>query len=168
MTSATSGVVVEQSVTVMLDELAHDLQATWDLSRSPQEVSGWMSRPGILRRISSAISPRLTGEIDRIVATGTGAQTLGAALALETGLPFCAVVGEELFGVVHDGESVAIVSAVSPRLGPEYSWHPPVSVAVKVTIEVVADEGEILTGATECLFVVGSGGKLSISERTST
>jgi len=168
MTWAPSGLVIEQPVTVMLDELAHDLQSTWDLARSPQDVSGWMSRPGILRRIASMISLRLTGEIDRIVATGAGAHTLGAAVALETGLPFCAVAGGELFGVVHEGESVAVISATSPRLRPEYSWHPPVSVVVKVTVEVAADEREPLNDATGCLFVVDGGGKLSIPERTST
>lgn len=168
MTWGLSGLLVEQPVAVMLDELAQDLQATWDLSRSPQDVSGWMSRPGILRRVSNAMSPRLTGDIDRIVATGPGAQILGAALALETGLPFCAVIGNELFGSIHEGESVAVVSAMSPRIGPEYSWHPPVPVVVKVTIEVAADERELLTGTTECLFVVDGEGKLSNPERTST
>ena len=94
-----------------LDELAADLLATAAPGGARSDVSQWMTRPGILRRIASQLSVPIAADADRILAVGPGAVVLGSAVSLATGLPFAAV-GDEgpAFGSLHDDERVAVVS----------------------------------------------------------
>ncbi|WP_223690520.1 hypothetical protein [Leifsonia poae] len=95
-----------------LDELSQDLSATWNAASVPASISTWMSRPSILRRIADALSAELRDDIDRILAVGPGAQALGSAVALATGIPYVAEAGSTRFGDLHRGERVAVVNAV--------------------------------------------------------
>lgn len=100
-------------------ELAHDLSACWRLERL-HDVSGWMSKPAILRRVGSLLGGRVGADIDRLVATGPGATALGAAVSLSTGLPFAVRVAEgseviESWGEIHEGESLCVVSSLASR-----------------------------------------------------
>lgn len=95
-------------------ELLADLAAALTTQPSSNSRNGWFARPGILRRMAALIGQSAPIDADRIVAVGDFAEILGAAVALETGLPFC-VVGPEgdagsRVGVVHAGERVAVIS----------------------------------------------------------
>jgi len=114
-------------------ELAQDLAACWSPTGREEGVQEWMARPSLLRRIARLLAVAIPAGVDRIIAVGTGAQTLGASVSLTTGLPFVAIeedIGSAgvvtIFGRVHQGESIAVVSALQTRssfietLGEEY------------------------------------------------
>lgn len=82
-------------------ELAADLRAAGD-------AENWVTRPALLRRLAEVLSRDLAPTVDRVLATGPGAEALGAAVALCTGLPFAVHGG---LGAVHPGEEIAVVAA---------------------------------------------------------
>ncbi|MFJ4409005.1 hypothetical protein [Streptomyces sp. NPDC088910] len=105
---------------VLADELAGDLAAAGyaagdaaagDAVGDRGSGSGWLDRPALLRRLAAALAVEVPATADRLVAAGPGAQALGAAVSLETGLPFAALVaGAPPFGVIHPGETVVVIA----------------------------------------------------------
>ena len=160
---------VDRSNSMVMRELAQDLAATWDPRNHPDEVSSWMSRPAILRRVASALGESVHAEVDRIVATGPGAIALGSALSLTTGLPYFAVTEGDGFGSLHDGEIVVVVSATSDGAGAEYPWTPPSStITVDCRLTVVAAGGpDNATTDRLTLFFLDPDGDMLVSERNS-
>lgn len=105
-----------QGHAVWRQELASDIAATLQAQAGPHESDGWLTRPAILRRVATLMGASIPATTDRIIAVGDAAEILGAAIALETGIPFCvanpdAVKTEFLpLGTLHAGERVAVVS----------------------------------------------------------
>ncbi|MFJ1586640.1 hypothetical protein ACIOC1_25360 [Streptomyces sp. NPDC088197] len=100
---------------VLAEELAGDLAAAGyaagDAVGDRGSGSGWLDRPALLRRLAAALAAEVPATADRLVAAGPGAQALGAAVSLETGLPFAALVaGAPPFGVIHPGETVVVIA----------------------------------------------------------
>lgn len=144
-----------------LHELAQDLAATWNIATEPNEVASWMSRPSILRRVAGSMAEWIAPDVDRILAEGHGSIALGSALALATGLPYCALEGGVRFGPLHDGESVVIVSAVAGGNALER----PAAVLVVDRLSVVdVDPGQGRVGVRS-LFALDTDGSIVISER---
>lgn len=105
---------------IALPELAGDLNAVWENSSNKSDrknVSSWITRPTILRRIASLLSESIADDTDRLVALGGGAEALGTALSLETGLPYCTVHNDTIFGEIYSGERIMLIS-VTPQTIP--------------------------------------------------
>lgn len=97
----------------LAEELAGDLAAAEydDGAGDGGSGAGWLDRPSLLRRLAAALAAEVPATADRLVAAGPGAQALGAAVSLETGLPFAAfAVGAPPFGVIHPGETVVVIA----------------------------------------------------------
>ncbi|WP_029153897.1 hypothetical protein [Microbacterium gubbeenense] len=91
--------------TQWLQELRADLLADGG-AEVVAATPAWMRRPSSLRRVASELARSLPAHFDRIVAIGAGADTLGAAVSLATGVPF----GNDADAVVP-GEDVVVVAA---------------------------------------------------------
>lgn len=102
-----------------LAELAEDLTAAWQPDLGDDAANEWLTRPAILRRIAGLLADSIPADVDRVIVTGGGCQVLGAAVSLTTGLPFAAIESAEgpVFGTIHGGETVSVVSAVTPLAG---------------------------------------------------
>jgi orotate phosphoribosyltransferase len=114
--------------------LADVVSAAWGTHGEFIDADQFLTRPTVLRRLASLLAGRVEGDIDRLVAREPNALVLGAALALETGLPLVVAravspsaplsgpaagpkspPGPELrcFGELHPGERVFVVEAVT-------------------------------------------------------
>ncbi|WP_329175691.1 hypothetical protein [Streptomyces sp. NBC_01477] len=94
---------LERPAAVLAAELAADLTAA--------DPAGWLARPSLLRRLAAALAPGAAPTADRLLAVGPGAQALGAAVSLETGLPFAArAPGAPALGDLHPGETVVVLA----------------------------------------------------------
>jgi hypothetical protein len=150
-----------------LDELAADLLATAAQGGARSDVSQWMTRPGILRRIASRLSVSIPADADRILAVGPGAVVLGSAVSLATGLPFSAL-GDRgpVFGSLHDDERVAVVSADEEALSVIDQLA--ARRVVPASIHVVMARRSILDSRpavpTFHLFLVDAAGGISVEE----
>ncbi len=80
----------------------------------PETGGRWATRPSVLRRIAAALAFDLPPALDRLVAFGPDARTLGVAVSLETGLPFCGITDENVVipGELIAGETVALIAVV--------------------------------------------------------
>ncbi|WP_433891067.1 hypothetical protein [Streptomyces sp. CA-111067] len=93
---------------VVAGELAGDLTAA---GLDGGSGTGWLDRASLLRRIAAGLAAEVPATADRLVAVGPGAQALGAAVSLETGLPFAAFTpGAPDLGVIHPGETVVVLA----------------------------------------------------------
>jgi hypothetical protein len=101
---------------VRREELAADIRAVW-APASPERLEGWLARPALLRQVAALLGRVVPSGTDRIVALGHGAEILGAAVGLHTGMPF-AVRGPTRIGTLREGESVAVVAALVSDLHP--------------------------------------------------
>lgn len=86
-------------------ELQADLLADGGVASSGG-TPAWMRRPSTLRRVASELSRALPAHFDRIVATGGGADALGAAVSLATGVAY--LNGSD---ALVPGEDVVVVAA---------------------------------------------------------
>ena len=82
------------------DELRADLLADGN-PITTDAVPAWIHRPSTLRRVATELARALPPHFDRILATGTGAEALGAAVSLATGVAFATesetpVAGEDI------------------------------------------------------------------------
>ncbi|HET6356867.1 hypothetical protein [Streptomyces sp.] len=80
------------------------------------------TRPTILRRLAALLADELPGRLDRLVAADSADAPLTTAVALHTGLPFALAAprdtpgggtGAALYGEIHRGERVAVLTAVT-------------------------------------------------------
>lgn len=114
-----SALIIDRARSTRLRELAEDLVALSPRDRF--DVSAWMSRPSILRRVAALFASRLDADTDRIIALGPGAGVLGGAVALTSGVPFTSVgVDGAEFGEHHPGETAVIISAVGSAAEPAW------------------------------------------------
>ncbi|MDQ1205281.1 hypothetical protein [Microbacterium sp. SORGH_AS_0862] len=88
-----------------LQELRADLLAD-GAALAGVGTPAWIHRPSTLRRVASELARALPPHFDRIVATGDGAEALGAAVSLATGVAF----GKE-GDMVVPGEQIVVVAA---------------------------------------------------------
>lgn len=153
---------VVRSSAEILEELGLDLLATWDPIRVPDAVSSWMSRPGILRRVASALSATIAADVDRIVAVGPGALVLGSAVSLATGLPYYAEDRGILFGSLHDGETVVVVSATDDQA--HWSSDAAVDIAARIVVFSRLASNDRMVELSS-VFVLGADGRMHVSER---
>lgn len=123
-----------------MTELALDLEAIWPLN-ALADVDGWITRPAILRRVASVIADRIGADVDRIVTVGPGAEALGAALALRTGLPFATRGDAFDRGEVRPGESIFVAAALTSSLADAGPAGSPGE--VRSTFALVADTAEV-------------------------
>ncbi|MEV0195755.1 hypothetical protein [Nonomuraea sp. NPDC050691] len=78
------------------------------------DLSAMLTRPAILRRLAATLAERLPPATERLVAPSAAGVTLVAAVALESGLPFCLLTpADGVFGDLFPGEPVVLVTAVT-------------------------------------------------------
>jgi hypothetical protein len=161
MNSLSSSGLLHRSHEEETQELALDLAAAWDAADLDSDVASWMTRPGILRRIAAALSLRIPPDVDRIVAIGPGAQALGAATSLATGIDYAVLEGDG-FGSVRPGERVIVIAALDSE---DPAGLPPQAVCVSSL--VVARRHRSGTIDDHELFVMNENGRLGLPERIS-
>jgi orotate phosphoribosyltransferase len=103
-------------------ELLADLvAAAWGTHGEFIDADQFLTKPTVLRRLAGILASRVPAEVDRLIGREPHSLVLGAALALETGLPLVVLrvadspAGPELrcFGELHPGERVLLVEGVT-------------------------------------------------------
>ncbi|SEE68369.1 phosphoribosyltransferase family protein [Jiangella alba] len=107
---------------VRRDELLADLvAAAWGTHGEFIDADQFLTKPTVLRRLASILAARVPAGVDRLVGRDPHSLVLGAALALETGLPLVVARVVEsgdgprlgLHGELHAGERVLVVEGVT-------------------------------------------------------
>lgn len=120
------------------------------------------TRPGLLRRIATALSALLPDAVDQLAGPALGAVPLLAALSLETNLPFVIVRPEkpkeygtarQIEGALAAGERVFLVEDVVTTGG-----------ASMASLDVLGEAGATVVGAA-CVVDREQGGALAFAER---
>lgn len=113
---------VFQSETVRRDELLGDLvAAAWGTHGEFIDADQFLTKPTVLRRLASILASRVPAEVDRLVGRDPHSLVLGAAMALETGLPLVVARASEgegrsrlgCHGELHVDERVLVVEGVT-------------------------------------------------------
>lgn len=145
---------LERSTHARRGELMDDLRACWSPA-SPEGAGTWLSRPSIARRVASLITELIPAGTDRVLVDGPGAEALGMAVALDSGLPFALVgpplttasraegAGGPLFGVVHRGERVVVLRAVLGQEADPDARYERLGVTVEAVVGVVPTEDRV-------------------------
>ncbi|MER7006941.1 hypothetical protein ABT297_28430 [Dactylosporangium sp. NPDC000555] len=164
------GALFDRDPGVIATELAADLSATWIGPLADEGHEEWMSRPSTLRRVAAALADGVSPRETRIVCVGPGAEVLGAAVSLATGLSFVAVAvhgdAEERFGHVYDGERVAVIGvrlAAADVLDDYVRRH---ALTVGSVQTVVTDGDRPASPEIRALFKVDGDVKIVASEGT--
>lgn len=145
-------------------ELAADLVATWEPSSPEASAAAWLSRPSILRRIADAMSQRLRGDVDRLVAIGPGSVALAAAVSLSAGIPFQAETPDGRYGELLPGEAVCLLSVTDDGPDPELADAAPGARIVQRMSIVSSPRGEE-DGSRSALFTRSGRGLAPSTER---
>jgi orotate phosphoribosyltransferase len=138
------------------------------LLRSGQRSSYYIDKylfttqPALLRRIASALTMLLPGDVDRLAGPALGAVPLLAALALETDLPFAIVradapkdygTAKRIEGALVKGERVFLIEDVVTTGG-----------ASMASLDVLG-EAEVLVVGAACVVDREQGGAAAFAER---
>ncbi len=103
-------------------ELLADLvAAAWGTHGEFIDADQFLTKPTVLRRLASILAERVPADVDRLLGRDPHSLVLGAALALETGLPLVVarvvpVDGQprlRCHGELHAGERVLVVEGVT-------------------------------------------------------
>jgi len=103
-------------------ELLADLvAAAWGTHGEFIDADQFLTKPTVLRRLASILAERVPTDVDRLLGRDPHSLVLGAALALETGLPLVVarvvlVDGQprlRCHGELHRGERVLVVEGVT-------------------------------------------------------
>lgn len=142
--------------------LADVVAAAWGTHGQFIDADQFLTKPTVLRRLASILAGRVPVDVDRLVGREPHSLVLGAALALETGLPLVVVrmpeppANQELrcFGELHSGERVLVVEGVT---GTGMSAEHAVRAAQRhgVTVAGVLAAVDRGNGATERLTGLG-------------
>jgi orotate phosphoribosyltransferase len=107
---------------VRRDELLADLvAAAWGTHGEFIDADQFLTKPTVLRRLASILAGRVPADVDRLVGRDPHSLVLGAAMALETGLPLVVARVVEsgggprlaCHGELHAGERVLVVEGVT-------------------------------------------------------
>jgi orotate phosphoribosyltransferase len=97
--------------------LADVVSAAWGVHGEFVDADQFLTKPTVLRRLASLLAGRVPPDVDRLLGREPHSLVLGAALALETGLPLVVARrdGAELrcFGELHPHERVLVVEGVT-------------------------------------------------------
>ncbi|MBO9521349.1 MAG: hypothetical protein J7518_07415 [Nocardioidaceae bacterium] len=117
---ASSDLGVFQPLQVRQQELLADLvSAAWGTHGEFIDADQFLTKPTVLRRLAAILAAHVPPDVDRLLGRDPHSLVLGAALALETGLPLvvartAAGAGElGCFGELHAGERVLVVEGVT-------------------------------------------------------
>ena len=146
-----------------VEEFQDDLNAVWYEFQNEQQVLNWLGYPAMLKRLASLMAEQIDAQVDRIVATGLAADTLGTAIALETGIPFAVLrlVDESLLltaGNTHPEENIALFSFWPSEGTDVQEWAKQSGLSVSSwTVFAQQDEGSALLAPQQALFASVNG-----------